>query len=253
MSSDAPWRVVFRVMTYNVHRCIGTDGRLSPHRIAEVIGRCRPDIVALQELDVGRARTDRLHQAGAIARQLGMNFVYAPAYRIEGEEYGDAILTSLPMRVVRAETLPGLQRLPRLEPRGAIWVTIDLGGTKLQVINTHLGLLGRERLAQVETLLGERWIGNQSCVEPVLLVGDFNLLPWSAAYRRLRKHLRDAQLCRAAFPRPTFPAKAPMLRIDHVFVSERVEVYRIEVPRTALTRIASDHLPLIVDFRISGG
>jgi endonuclease/exonuclease/phosphatase family metal-dependent hydrolase len=238
MSSDAPWRTVFRVMTYNVHRCIGTDGRLSPHRIAEVIGRCRPDIVALQELDVGRARADRLHQAEAIARQLGMNFVYAPAYRIEGEEYGDAILTSLPMRVVRAETLPGLQSRPRLEPRGAIWVAIDLGGTKLQVINTHLGLLGRERLAQAETLLGERWIGNQSCVEPVLLVGDFNALPWSAAYRRLRKRLRDAQLCRAAFPRPTFPAKAPMLRIDHVFVSERVEVCRIEVPRTALTRIA---------------
>jgi endonuclease/exonuclease/phosphatase family metal-dependent hydrolase len=84
-------------------------------------------------------------------------------------------------------------------------------------------------------------------------VGDFNALPWSAAYRRLRKRLRDAQLCRAAFPRPTFPAKAPMLRIDHVFVSERIEVCKIEVPRTALTRIASDHLPLIVDFRISGG
>jgi endonuclease/exonuclease/phosphatase family metal-dependent hydrolase len=253
MTSDAPWRAVFRVMTYNVHQCIGTDGHLSPYRIAEVIGRCRPDIVALQELDVGRARTDRLHQAEAIARQLEMNFVYAPAYRIEGEEYGDAILTALPMRVVRAETLPGLQSLPRLEPRGAIWAAIDLGGSEVQVINTHLGLRGRERLAQAEALLGERWIGNRNCVEPVLLVGDFNALPWSAAYRRLRKRLRDAQLCRAAFPRPTFPAKAPMLRIDHVFVSERVEVCGIESPRTALTRIASDHLPLIVDFRISDG
>ena len=240
-------------MTYNVHRCIGADGHPSPHRIAEVIGRCRPDIVALQELDVGRARTGNLHQAEAIARQLEMNFVYAPASQIGHEEYGDAILTSLPMRLVRAETLPGLQSRPRREPRGAIWVAIDLGGSEVQVINTHLGLLGRERLAQAQTLLGERWIGDQNCIEPVLLVGDFNAPPWSAAYRRLRKRLKDAQLCRAVFARPTFPAKAPMLRIDHVFVSERVEVCRIEVPRTALTRIASDHLPLVVDFRISGG
>lgn len=89
MISDAPRRAVFRVMTYNVHRCIGTGGHLSLYRIAEVIGRCRPDIVALQELDVGRARTDRLHQAEAIAQQLEMNFVYAPAYRIEREEYGE--------------------------------------------------------------------------------------------------------------------------------------------------------------------
>jgi endonuclease/exonuclease/phosphatase family metal-dependent hydrolase len=79
MTSDAPRRPVFRVMTYNVHPCIGADGHLSPYQIAEVISRCRPDIVALQELDVGRVRTGNLHQAEAIAQQLEMRFVYATA------------------------------------------------------------------------------------------------------------------------------------------------------------------------------
>ena len=43
-----------RVMTYNVHSCVGIDGRLSPRRVARVIARYQPDVVALQEVDVGR-------------------------------------------------------------------------------------------------------------------------------------------------------------------------------------------------------
>jgi len=49
-----------RIMTYNVHRCVGVDGRADPRRIAEVIAAYQPDIVALQELDVGRLRTGAL-------------------------------------------------------------------------------------------------------------------------------------------------------------------------------------------------
>jgi endonuclease/exonuclease/phosphatase family metal-dependent hydrolase len=58
-------------MTYNVHGCVGTDGRLDVGRIAAVIGQSRPDIVALQELDVGRERSGRVDQAHAIAERLG--------------------------------------------------------------------------------------------------------------------------------------------------------------------------------------
>ena len=47
----APTTVPFRVMTYNVHACVGTDGRLDVERIASVIRMYSPDIVALQELD----------------------------------------------------------------------------------------------------------------------------------------------------------------------------------------------------------
>jgi endonuclease/exonuclease/phosphatase family metal-dependent hydrolase len=240
-----------RILTYNVHRCLGTDGRLSPSRIADVIASCEPDIVALQELDVGRARTGGIDQAHAIARALGMQMHFHAALRVMEEEYGNAILTHRPSELVKAGPLPGLAGRPALEPRGALWASVNLGGADLQVINTHLGLRRHERLAQVDALLGPQWLGHPACREPVIVAGDFNSLPRSRAYGRLSACMADAQssphVHRAL---PTFPGRMPVLRIDHVFVSHSIEVLRAETIRSPLARVASDHLPLLVEFRL---
>src|SRR5690606_20708540 len=143
-----------RILTYNVHRCVGLDRRLDVARVADVIGACEPDIVCLQELDVRRARTGGVDQAHAIAERLKMNFHFHPAIRVEGEEYGDAVLSVLPMRLVRAGDLPTVAGVPRLEPRGAVWVEARVGDSPLQVLNTHLGLLPHEQRLQVEALTG---------------------------------------------------------------------------------------------------
>ncbi|MEA3274639.1 MAG: endonuclease/exonuclease/phosphatase family protein [Pseudomonadota bacterium] len=240
-----------RVMTYNVHSCIGMDGKLSPERIARLISRYAPDVVALQELDVGRARTEGMDQAHLIARYLEMDFHFHPALHIEEERYGDAILTHLPMRLVKAGPLPGLADRPGLEPRGALWVAIDVQGTELQVLNTHLGLLPRERRTQVEALLGPEWLGHPDCRRPVVLCGDFNALPASKVCRRLRTRLNDAQIeLDSHRPRSTFFGRFPVARIDHVFVDLGLETVDIEVPDSELVRVASDHLPLIVELGI---
>jgi endonuclease/exonuclease/phosphatase family metal-dependent hydrolase len=240
-----------RILTYNVHRCLGNDGRLSPARIAVVIASCQPDIVALQELDVRRARTGGVDQAHAIALELGMHMHFHPAVRVMEELYGDAILTARPSRLVKAGALPGLSGRPGLEPRGALWASVQVGGTVVQVINTHLGLRRPERLAQVDALLGPEWLGHGSCRDPVILAGDFNAIQRSRAYQRLAARLRDAQASPHVLRRhPTFPARMPLLRIDHVFTSRSIEVLRVEAIRTPLARVASDHLPLFVDFRV---
>src|SRR5215207_5217855 len=122
-----------RIVTYNVHRCVGIDGRLSPRRIADVLAACEPDIVALQELDVRRARTGLVDQAHEIAFDLEMDMHFHPAFTVMEEAYGDAVLTSYPLRLIKAGPLPGLARLPGLEPRGALWAAIDVGGAELQV------------------------------------------------------------------------------------------------------------------------
>jgi endonuclease/exonuclease/phosphatase family metal-dependent hydrolase len=240
-----------RIVTYNVHRCVGIDGRLSPRRIADVLAACEPDIVALQELDVRRARTGLVDQAHEIAFDLEMDMHFHPAFTVMEEAYGDAILTSYPLRLIKAGPLPGLARLPRLEPRGALWAAIDVGGAELQVLNTHLGLVGRERMAQVERLLGPEWLGGGEARDPLILLGDFNMLSRSRVYRRLASRFGDAARAPGvARPGPTFPTRFPTLRIDHVFATPSVKVRRLDVPRTALSRLASDHLPLVVDFEI---
>src|SRR5579862_8740187 len=96
-----------RILTYNVHRCVGLDRRMDVGRVAQVIAAEAPDIVALQEVDVGRARTGRVDQAHALARRLGMAPRFHAALRVEEEQYGDAILTALPERLIRAGPLPG--------------------------------------------------------------------------------------------------------------------------------------------------
>jgi endonuclease/exonuclease/phosphatase family metal-dependent hydrolase len=141
--------------------------------------------------------------------------------------------------------------LPRLERRGALWVAIDMGGQEVHIINTHLGLLARERMMQVEALLGAGWLGHEQCRGPVILCGDFNAMPSSAVSRRLRDGLNDAQIeAERHRPRSTFFGRFPTARIDHVFVNDGLEVGDIRVPDSELERVASDHLPLVVDVRI---
>lgn len=238
---------VLRILTYNVHACRGTDGRRDPARIAEVIARCEPDIAALQEVDVGRARSGGVDQAQLIAAHLRMNAHFHPSLHIEEERYGDAILTALPARLVRAGPLPSIG-----EPRGAIWMAIDVGGAELQVINTHLGLRRRERAAQVAALLGPGWLGSAECREaPTVLLGDFNAVPSSLPYRTLARHGRDVQAEASPRPKATFPSRLPLLRLDHIFVGEGIQVVAAEVLAAGLARTASDHLPLLSTLAVS--
>lgn len=244
-------RETVRIMTYNVHSCIGMDGKLSPERVARVIARYAPDVVALQELDVGRSRTEGMDQAHLIARYLEMDFHFHPVMHIEEERYGDAILTHLPMHLVKAGLLPGVPGKPSLEPRGALWVAVDVHGTPLQVMNTHLGLLPGERTLQTAALLGADWLGHPQCGDLTVLCGDLNALPSSPVCRRLRGRLNDAQFeLESHRPKGTFFGRFPAGRIDHIFVAPRLDVVDVEVPNTELTRLASDHLPLVVELQM---
>ena len=240
-----------RILTYNVRHCLGIDGRLSFQRIATVIASCEPDIVALQELDAHRARSGGIDQARAIADELRMEAHFFAAIQEETGAYGDAILTAYPCTLAKAGLLPTLKSRPFVEPRGALWVSVHVGGAEIQVFNTHLGLLEALRLQQLGGLLGPDWIGHPDCREPVILAGDFNAIPGSCAYKRLAACLRDAQTgLGKPRPQPTYPSRAPLLRLDHVFVSRSIEVLKAQVVRTPPARIASDHLPLQVDFRV---
>ena len=224
-----------RVVTYNVHSCFGTDRKLDPGRIAAVIAECGADIVALQEVDVERARSGGVDQAETIAAHLSMISHFHPALHLEEERYGDALLTALPTRLVKAGGLPS-----RGEPRGALWVEVPVDEMKLQVFVTHLGLLGGERVRQTEALVGPGWLG------AVRLPGVTAV----TVYRLLARRLRDAQVEAGGRPGATSPSRLPLLRIDHIFVGEGVRVHQTFVHDSPLARRASDHLPLCADIEI---
>ncbi len=240
-----------RLMTYNVHSCVGIDGKLSPERTARVIARHEPDIVALQELDSGRHKTQKMDQPHLIAKHLEMLYHFHPAIDIEGGKYGNAILSRYPIECIAAKKLPSLANRYYYEPRGALWVNIKINNFSLNVINTHLGLHHLEANKQAKALLSEEWLNHPDCSGPVILCGDFNSPPNSTCWKILNEKLQDAQLRLEQRRRKyTWFSQFPIRSIDHIFVSPNIEVLNVEVPRTNLDQQASDHLPLIIDFKI---
>jgi endonuclease/exonuclease/phosphatase family metal-dependent hydrolase len=121
-------------------------------------------------------------------------------------------------------------------------------------MNTHFGLRRLERLAQAADLLDRNWIGGLHEDEPLILCGDFNMFPYSQPYRALTNRLRDVQgSLRHLPPQNTFSTLHPFARIDHIFVSRQFVPRHFLVPRNHLTRVASDHLPLIADLSFQDG
>lgn len=237
-----------RVMTYNVHSCIGMDQRHDPRRIARVIAHYHPDVVALQELDTGHDRSGGIHQARQIAEFLQFEYRFHAVREVEDEQFGNAILSRLPLKLLRAGGLPSLNGRRGSETRGALWVEVDVEGLTFQILNTHFGLWPRERLEQARTLLGDRWLGGNRKGVPVVLCGDLNCGPRSPAYRLLRQNFADCQLqLKRHKPRNTWFTRLPLARIDHILVSEQLTARQIHVPSFHLAAIASDHFPLVAD------
>ena len=238
-----------RVMSYNVHSCIGMDGRVSPRRIARVIAQQAPDLVALQELDHGRLRSRGEDQASAIAEQLGYHVTFLATITRGVERYGHAVLSRWPIRTVKVAELPTNSYSIWPEPRGALWSRVYLGNMPVNVLTTHLGLSAKERLAQMQALLGREWLGPVLDDQPIVLCGDFNLPPGTAPYRLVADRLCDvaSEEDEALY---TFISTRPFARIDHIFVSDHFAVERATVIRNYLTRVSSDHLPLVAELRV---
>ena len=108
-----------RVLCYNIHHGAGMDGELDLKRIARVIKSASPDIVSLQEVDKQTERSHGVDQAKELARLTGMQYAYGASMPFQGGEYGNAVLTTFPIRASETVPLPG-------EPRSALCVTLSL-------------------------------------------------------------------------------------------------------------------------------
>jgi endonuclease/exonuclease/phosphatase family metal-dependent hydrolase len=235
-------------MTYNVHRCVGPGGRDSIADITSVCRDANADIIALQELDAPETDHDEgAHHARDLADHLGMELMFCRTFRRGIGYYGHALLSrhALELKKVTTFASPHVDA----EPRGAIWVRANLGATAVDVISTHLGVHRNERGSQSRELMGDGWLGSTELASPHLLCGDMNAVPnASMTYRRFASRLRDVQRELGAHrPRATFPSRLPVLRLDHVFVSDDLTVVSVDVPWNGRSRRASDHLPLIVE------
>ncbi len=235
-----------RIVSYNIHSCIGVDGRCAPERIAAVIAEIDADVVCLQELDVERVRTGAMDQAAEIARILEMQFHFNATIQEDTGRYGDAILSKTQITLVRAGSFPEVPRPVPRESRGAIWIETTVKGRVWQIINTHFGLGHGERRLQARALVSD-WIVPALKRTPVVMCGDFNSRPASIIHKILGEHLRDVFLQSGPRHPRTFPTRWPFLCLDYIFASPGVRVQLAEWRRTPLAAVASDHFPIFAE------
>ena len=215
------------LVSYNIHSCVGQDGRYDPDRIVAVLAELQADLIALQEVDSREHKGLKLLESLAEATRL--QAIPGPTLLRETGHYGNAILTRLDVGDIRRIDLS----LTGREPRGAIDLDVACGSTSLQIIATHLGLNPAERRMQVRQLL-ERF-GAKHCV----LMGDLN--EWFLWGRPLR--WLQAIFGKTPTPR-TFPSACPLFALDRIWVRPPEALRSLRVHRTPLARVASDHLPV---------
>jgi endonuclease/exonuclease/phosphatase family metal-dependent hydrolase len=219
-------------LSYNIHECVGRDGRRDPTRIAQVIRDSGAQIVGLQEVYSDTSGAEELHQMNYLAGATGLHPVSGPSIERQNGHYGNVLLTSQPILAVRKLNLT----YHRCEPRGAIDADLELDGERVRVIVTHLGLRGSERRYQVGKILAA--LAQQSS-QAVIVMSDFNeWMPTGRPLRWIHSHLGKTALIR------TFPSVFPIFALDRIWVSPPQALIALTCVKTPLTRIASDHLPL---------
>lgn len=210
-------------MTYQVNRCRGGDGQTDPDRIAEVIRQVAPDLVALQDVNSPKERS----QLAYLANQLGMQSFG------HGRIGGNALLSLVPLKGVQEYRLGRWGFCQRAD--------VDIAGQRFYLYNLRLDSGFYRFRQQVRALFGPELLGRHSAQCPQLVIGDFAdplaaalLFNWPGTLRRTPTPLWSA----------TYPARLPLLTRDRGYLRGGLRILDCSVLHSSLAREASSHLPV---------
>ena len=238
-----------RIATYNIHKCRGLDRRTDPARIAAIIRQLDADVVALQEvLDVrdGKPEYDQARQLVALLN--GYHWTFGENRQLHGGAYGNMTLS----RFVPSFSFNYDLTWRHRERRGCLRTDFDLGGGEvLHVFNVHLGTSFVERRHQARRLVSPHVLDwDSKAAGRRVVVGDFN--EWT---RGLVSRLMGSTF-KTANPRAflrygrTYPGVFPVLHLDHFYFDSSVMLVSFRPHRSRQALTASDHLPLVAEFKI---
>lgn len=231
-------------MTYNIHHAEGLDHEINPERIADLIKTNYADLVALQEVDRGVARTAKRDLPAEFAKLTGMTCVFSNNFAFQGGEYGTAILSRFP--VVKREHLL-LKMVGSKEQRGLLCVHVQIGKREVVFMNTHLDYRNSdvERLESIKEIAP---IIRAEAGQPVIFCGDFNDAPGSHVYDEMSQLMDDTWKLAGKGAGPTIPSESPNRRIDYIWVSKGGSV--VPVRAWVPASMASDHCPVVAEFKL---
>jgi endonuclease/exonuclease/phosphatase family metal-dependent hydrolase len=231
-------RSTLRLLTYNIHGCVGRGGIEDSERVLGVIESANADVVALQEVHDDDAAD--LNFLRGLERMEYKEVIYGETLRKDFGPYGNVLMSRYPLADMERLDLS----IAGAEPRGAICATLETRLGRTHVTATHLGLKCSERRRQIEQLLERKAASESDCS---VLMGDFNeWFPWSRNLRRI-----EGAFFRSG-KQATFPARFPLFALDRIYVTApmlNVVFNRID---TRNAREASDHRPLLAEISWNG-
>ena len=250
----AATRQTFRVLTWNIHHGEGTDKTIDLDRIAELIAEEKADIVAIQEVDRGVDRSKKIDLITKLADLTGMTYAFGKTIDYQGGDYGNAFLTRFPIFEERNILF---KRLPDAEQRGVLILVLGIIGEEIVVANTHFDSQGNDSL-RVSNVSDLKSILKGYSSRAMLLCGDFNDIPSSRVVTQLKEEYLDSWDLAGTWEGFTFPSDAPKKRIDYAFTnnsrrpdSTSVALHLRPLSAHVVRSLASDHLPLLVEFELS--
>jgi len=253
--------VKLRVLSYNIHKCIGgVDRRYQPERVAEVIRKLDADILMLQEVDAGVNRSNGDRQVEVLGEELGLpHRSWFPNVDVRGGgQYGNAILSRYPLIESTNIDLSVRFKKKRSVLHGVLRVRHEEVDRTVHVFNMHLGLAGYERKLQLKMFLDSHPFAHLHHDTPVVVGGDLNdvygglgTLLAPSGFRGPGTERTGLGTGRGVERRPlTFPAWGPMRALDAIFVRGAVDFMRLSRCDSDLARRASDHRPLVAEVRL---
>jgi endonuclease/exonuclease/phosphatase family metal-dependent hydrolase len=249
--------MLIRVLSYNIHRAIGVDRLFRPERIAKVINHHQADIVLLQEVDVGVPRSRNLDLAREMAEAAGYpHFATGLNVKLFKGKYGNATLSKFPITRSRNIDLTVGNR----KARGCLHSTIRIDNSidfsrDIEVFNLHLGLSPQERVRQVGLLIHSEEFHSLTPETPCLVGGDLN--DWRTRLAPIFTDILNFECATnhsVGYHNPylTYPSFSPTGGLDKIFYRGPLELLKRKRCWMGITRLASDHLPVIAEFKIHG-
>jgi endonuclease/exonuclease/phosphatase family metal-dependent hydrolase len=240
---------MLRIATYNVHKCRGFDLRIMPERIISVLHELKADVLCLQEVVNSPTGPAQWNQAHAIADSFpGFHVAFGANRPFQDGTYGNMTLSRLPIVSWKNHDLSREGR----EPRGVLQTEIEVTrGQVAHVFNVHLGTGHMERRYQARKLLNPEVLEQPALNGPRLVLGDFNEWIRGLTTQLLQSSFRTFRPRHAArFPR-TFPGMLPLVSLDHCYYDHPFELESSQLYRSRTALWASDHLPLVIEFRLA--
>ena len=257
--------ITLKVISYNIAAGQGIKnnsthyvGTKNLDQLVKLMNAEKADLIGMQEVDDNRFTTRFVNEAKYISSRIGMHCFWHEASALGPfgrlNRHGNAVMSKY--KILKSECFKYKSKGKKsdggasTETRALSWALVDVNGTNVNFISTHLGFPGYARVGQAKELV--EYV--KKLKGPVIVVGDFNTTKGTKSYNVITELLDDTCLTAAANGDiNTFPSKAPSKRIDFIFVSKNdfscVKVYA----GGENFKNASDHRPILAILKLKTG